>query len=387
MVLRRLRKFSQYLSFGGFGVGVELIEPPGAALMGKLTQRRLHLFGSRAIGWAWFGTNPLDRLLGRTLVSCLKHSRKIVAHCCKILTNFSYRQITTNLRENNTMRRPIIAAISLIAITSVTTALAAGDQHSATADQIAAQNAALETNTKDKGFGPQSPRDLSGKKGSNKRVFSTAPSAEKMNLCNIHFHESAEHKGGEFTTFVGYGDGKGYGTGYKYNGTLSAAESKPLATEVCKSDHGGLQVGDTIEVHYVFSSAQVNPGPTLASCLSDADNNPQLRVEGVVLVLVNDDKAIDFNELAKVGTLNGYQQALNIPKNAGKPIQYPGSTTGPSYNEKGSPLQVSWSVRPKVVKVNANSVGEWCKGNIFKEDHAHGVRNLVTNEKLLSEMK
>lgn len=284
------------------------------------------------------------------------------------------------------MNRSVLSVISLLAFTSATSVFAASG-HGATAEQIAAQNKALEANTKDKGFGPQSPRDLSVTKGSNKRVFSVAPSAEKMNLCNIHFHESAEHKGGEFTTYVGHGDGKGYGTGYKYNGKLSAAESKPLAAEVCKSDHGGLQAGDTIELHYVFSSAQVNPGPTLASCLSETDSNPQLRVEGVVLVLVNDEKAADFKELAKVGTLDGYQQALNIPKNAGTPIQYSGSTTGPAYNEKGSPLQVSWSVRPKAVKVNVQSVGEWCKGNIFKEDHAHGVRNLVTNEKLLSEIK
>lgn len=284
------------------------------------------------------------------------------------------------------MKQPIAAIVSLIALGAASTVWAAGD-HKATAAQIEAQKAALEANTEGKGFGPQSPRDLSVKKGANKRVFSAAPPAEQMNLCNIHFHESAEHKGGEFTTHAGHGDGHGYHTGFKYSGKLSAAESKPLPSEVCQSKHGGLQAGDTIELHYVFSSAQVNPGPTLASCLSEADNNPQLRVEGVVLVLVNDEKAADFNELAKVGTLNGYQQALNIPKNAGDPITYAGSTTGPAYNEKGSPLQVSWSVRPKVVKVNAKSVGDWCKGNIFKEDHAHGVRNLVTSEKLLSEMK
>ncbi|HIE40383.1 MAG TPA: hypothetical protein EYP76_03025, partial [Thiomicrorhabdus sp.] len=30
-----------------------------------------------------------------------------------------------------------------------------------------------------------------------------------------------------------------------------------------------------------------------------------------------------------------------IPSDAGVPVQYEGSTTGPSYNEVGSPLQVS----------------------------------------------
>lgn len=30
------------------------------------------------------------------------------------------------------------------------------------------------------------------------------------------------------------------------------------------------------------------------------------------------------------------------------------------------------------------SLGEWCKANVFAKDHAHGVRKLVTNKKLLS---
>jgi hypothetical protein len=281
------------------------------------------------------------------------------------------------------MNHLIVTASLALCIAASVPARAASD-HTATAEQIAAQNAALERNTRDKGFGPQSPRDLTARNGSNPRVFASAPPAEKMNLCNIHFHKSAEHKGGEFTSFVGFGDGKGYGTGYKYSGQLTRAESAPLPAEVCKSAHGGLQVGDTVELHYVFSSAQVSPGPTLASCLSETNANPQLRVEGFVLVLVNDHKAVNFVDIAKVSNASGYHQAPNIPKNAGIPIRYSGSTTGPAYNEKGSPLQVSWSVRPNVVKVNASSVGEWCKGNIFKEDHAHGVRNLVTNEALLS---
>lgn len=252
---------------------------------------------------------------------------------------------------------------------------------------VEAQNDELEKNTAGKGFGPQSPRDLDSKRGGNKRHFTAAPDYHHMNLCNIHFHESAEHKGGQFTVFAGHGDGHGFGKGYKYSGKLSNAESKPLQEDVCRGEHGSLQVGDTIEVHYVYSTAQVEPGPTLKSCLSENHSNPQLRVEAQVMVLVNDSRAADFVELARTGQVNGYHQALNIPKNSGKPVQYAGSTTGPSYNEKGSPLQVSWSVRPQVIKVNAESVGQWCKGNVFHEDHAHGVRNLVVDEALLSPMQ
>ena len=81
---------------------------------------------------------------------------------------------------------------------------------------------------------------------------------------------------------------------------------------------------------------------------------------------------------------DGYYQATNIPTNTGKPIEYLGSTTGPIYNEVGSPFQVTWSVRPKVAKVSIQSVVKWLKDNDFDEDHAHGVRNLIVNPKLLS---
>ncbi|MCP5163398.1 MAG: hypothetical protein H6999_10540 [Hahellaceae bacterium] len=157
-----------------------------------------------------------------------------------------------------------------------------------------------------------------------------------------------------------------------------------LSQNFCPSDHGSLNSGDTIEVHYVHSSAQVSPGPTLGACLNESIKNPQLRVETQVFVVVNDKQAADFGVLTHFEQKNGLYQALNIPDDTGTPVQYAGSTTGPSYNETGSPFQVTWSVRPKVVKVNIATVGAWCKGNAFKEDHAHGVRNLVTNPALLS---
>ncbi len=251
-------------------------------------------------------------------------------------------------------------------------------------DVIAKQRVALATNTQGKGFGPQSPRDIDNLAGNNQRIFSMAPEYTKMNLCNIHFHKNAEHKGGEFTKYAGNGDGKGYHTGYVYNGQLTAAELKPYDKPVGNESYGKLQSGDTIELHYVHSSAQVKPGPTLGACLDDSTMNPQLRVETQVFVLVNDGKALDFNKLTGYVQKNGLYQALNIPSNTGKGIQYAGSTTGPSYNEKGSPLQVTWSVRPKVAKVDIASVAKWLEKNDFNEDHAHGVRNLVTNPDLLS---
>jgi len=249
---------------------------------------------------------------------------------------------------------------------------------------ISLQRAALAESTKGAGFGPQAPRDIDTLKGMNSRFFQLSPPSTQMNLCNIHFHESAEHKGGEFSKFAGNGDGKGSGTGYLYSGELTDAEKAPYANTVGAGKYGELVPGDTIEVHFVHTSAQVVPGPTLGSCLSESIGNPQLRVEAQVYVLVNDESAVDFAEQAKVVKADGFYQAAGIPSETGSPIEYTGSTTGPGYNEKGSPFQVSWSVRPKVQKVSIQSVEAWLGDNPFDETAAHGVRNLVTNLDLLS---
>ena len=275
------------------------------------------------------------------------------------------------------------AAATIVVGGAVATAIAASGDNVGD-DVVAAQRAALAASTDGAGFGPQAPRDLAFPGGNNGRIFQPAPAHTDMNLCNIHFHESAEHKGGEFTKYAGNGDGKGHGTGFLYSGELSESELAPLDKPVGDAGHGGLEPGDTIEVHYVHSTAQITPGPTLGACLSDSIANPQLRVETQVYVLVNDDSALDLTTLAEVGEVNGKYQALNIPDNTGTPIQYAGSTTGPSYNEAGSPLQVSWSVRPQVAKVNIKTVDAWFADNIFDEKYAHAVRNLVQNPDLLA---
>lgn len=287
------------------------------------------------------------------------------------------------------MNKPLIYLLS--ATTSILLVNGVANADSSTNhvsdDTIKEQRHILATSTKAAGFGPQSPRDIDSLDGDNDRAFGVAPPFAEMNLCDIHFHENAEHKGGEFTKYAGNGDGHGYDTGYKYSGDLSAGELTKTDKEIGKSEHGDLMPGDTIEVHYVYTTAQVTPAPTLGSCFSDSIKNPQLRVEAQVYVLVNDDSALNFVELAKHEIRDGVHQAINIPTNTGVPIQYEGSTTGPGYNEKGSPFQVSWSVRPKVAKVNIETVDEWLKDNVFEEDHAHGVRNLVINPSLLSKIK
>lgn len=241
------------------------------------------------------------------------------------------------------------------------------------------------------GFGPQTPRDIDSVIGENKRTFQLAPAASELNLCNIHLHKNAEHKAKDFSIYAGDGDGHGYQSGYQCNNSknLSAAELTPPAKKICDSEHGDLKPGDTIEVHWVFTSCEVTPGPTLGACVSAACANPQLRVETQVFTLVNDPNALDFNKLRYDGNMvNGLHQPIALPTQTGKPVEFLGSTTGPKYNDQAcSPYQVTWSVRPTCAKVDINTVGTFCRGNVFKEDHAHGVRKLVTDPKLLSVIK
>ena len=236
------------------------------------------------------------------------------------------------------------------------------------------------------GYGPQTPRDIDSNAGKNKRLFSLAPDYATMNLCNIHFHVNAEHKAKDFSLYAGKGE-HGHGGGYQCNSSrsLSKEELKAPAENYC----GGVQPGDTIEVHWVYSSCDVRPGEGLGSCLSDSCANPNLRVESQVFIVVNDGSAVNFEDLTYGGNMvNGLHQAKKLPADTGKPVVFLGSTTGPKYTEEQcSPFQVTWSVRPKCAKVDINSLSRWCKGNIFHEDHAHGVRELVTHPELLSEIE
>ena len=235
-----------------------------------------------------------------------------------------------------------------------------------------------------KGFGPQTPRDISQKEGENGRIFSFAPDPSKMNLCDIHFHKNAEHKGPGYSEFVGPGE---FG-GYRCNESAGSAAAAP-ADGPCEH----LQVGDTIEVHWVYTSCDVEPGHGLGSCLGELDicRNPTLRVEAQVFLVVDEPDAPSFANYAyDEGSAEegGYHQPRDLPAVTGTPVTFLGSTTGPSFNnETCSPFQVTWSVRPQCAEISYESLGAWCGTEPFQETKAHGVRELVTDPKLLSKIE
>ena len=204
-------------------------------------------------------------------------------------------------------------ASTAVAVLFASGAFADSAGHGVSDEVIAEQRAALAAATAGMGYGPQSPRDIDAHDGMNHRAFSTAPAVTDMALCDIHFHENAEHKGGTFTTYAGNGDGHGYGTGFKYDGKLTEAELAPVAMTVGDSEHGDLVPGDTIEIHFVHSTAQATLGPSLGTCLSEAIGNPQLRVEAVVAVLVTEGGA-DFVEMAHIEEIDGLNQVPNLAR-------------------------------------------------------------------------
>ena len=232
--------------------------------------------------------------------------------------------------------------------------------------------------------GPQTPRDIASAYGSNKVLFPTAPPAHEMSLCNIHTHTNAEHKGPGFSV-AAVNSEQG---GYQCNATSSLTEAE-LAP--APGAYKNVAPGDTIEVHWVHTTCDVEPGPGLGSCVPESCESPLLRVETQVFLVVNDPNALDFTAMAYGGYKNaaGQPQARAIPGSTGKAIEFPGSTTGPSYNQSTcSPAQVTWSVRPQCARLDIQSLHRWAEqGNVFEETKSHGVRALVTAPELLAPIR
>lgn len=233
-------------------------------------------------------------------------------------------------------------------------------------------------------FGPQTPRDITSVKGLNLSDFTLAPNYTDLNLCNIHTHTNAEHKGPGFNVFVNNTDSGGYAC----NDAESLTETQLTDPMNGKGAYKDVEPGDTIEVHWVHTSCDIEPGEGLGSCLSDTCTDPLLRVEAQVFLVVNDpENAYDFRDIAYGNTVrNGKHQAKMIPADTGTPVVFRGSTTGPSYTQSTcSPMKVTWSVRPNCARVDISSLHKWAaEGNVFNETKSHGVRQLVTAPELLS---
>lgn len=272
--------------------------------------------------------------------------------------------------------RLIVLYLAIYALLSATDVLAGSDLHGGdgSAPRVNAAGICL-------GYGPQAPRDITRAAGINRRIFSLAPPFERMNLCNIHTHTHAEHKGPGFSIAAGPGSK----SGFKCNRSQGLTR-KQLSMPEPGITFGNVAPGDTIEVHWVFTSCDVEPGNGLGACLSPTCANPQLRVESQVFLLVNDRRALDFGDfdLDRLPT-RGLHQPRRLPMRTGTPVEFAGSTTGPDYDRAHcSPMQVTWSVRPRCAMLDILSLDQWGNENAFSETVSHGVRPLVTALDLLA---
>lgn len=219
------------------------------------------------------------------------------------------------------------------------------------------------------GAGPQAPRDIDKTAGTNPVIFDMAPAREDMNLCNIHFHWNAEHKAAAYSTFVKDGVHSGWACQEPEAGRL---EEEHAEYNGCK----GIAEGDTIEVHWVYTTCDtvsegIEPlGGGLNACMTTTCSNPELRVVAQVFLL------------EKNGELKFSDSPLS---HNDKTVVYTGSTTGPTFsNNHCSPFQVTWDVKTTCGTLDIDNFSNWCSNNKYNENHAHGVRELVTSEKLLS---
>lgn len=221
------------------------------------------------------------------------------------------------------------------------------------------------------GAGPQAPRDIDKMAGNNSVIFEMAPAMAEMDLCNIHFHRNAEHKSAAYSTFVEDDSNSGWACKEPAPGRLSMEHAEYKGCE-------GIAPGDTIEVHWVYTTCDIETdgvtpmGSGLSACLTTICSNPQLRVAAQVFVL-QENGELKFSESPVM--------------QSGPTVEYAGSTTGTSYsNNHCSPFQVTWDVNKTCGTLDIDDFSKWCSDNKYKDKHAHGVRELVTSEALLSKI-
>lgn len=244
----------------------------------------------------------------------------------------------------------------------------------------------------------QSPRDVTpGAEGSRPPKFPVfgppgvgAATEHAFVQVNTHFHLGAEHRSaGEWGYDVEHG---GAGDVCEHNEFCEhhnitkqevgyfcrdrgLAGKKLLAPYDFKHCHG-VKVGNTYEIHWVFSTG----GDKMLDGLqvTQTSNNPHAAVRGQVYVIVNPEPGASMSPSS---TNDDLMHTWRSPKFS---VQYAGSTTGTKHtNECCSRTEVSWHVDQECHEISAASFDNMCRVmaetyKMTKDTSAHGAREIVS---------
>jgi len=206
----------------------------------------------------------------------------------------------------------------------------------------------------------QSPRDVTSSfVGTKNPRVDMMPAGTRSSLVqvNTHFHLGSEHlSGGQYhlpsqttsTAKLGHHNADPQLGHYcQSQTTLTSAQLTPYTFVNCDP---AVQVGQTYEIHYVWSSGGTSINDGLAGAFSRT-NNARVLVEAQVFVITNDPSAPTYTDM-----MHGMNMAL-----ATDAVKYLGSTTGTSYNNNVcSPYSITWHVDKSCHFVSAASFDAMC---------------------------
>jgi hypothetical protein len=235
--------------------------------------------------------------------------------------------------------------------------------------------------------GPQTPRDVSGPDGSNSykvEGLQRTTSTEGMRVCNVRFHRFAEHRSqGQYDVDKGR-DGWACRSADASSGDLQAApgEDGGLDEEALVRD------GDTVEVQWAHTTC---PQELIDEAIAAALEKDPMASTGLAPCACPGAEIVFEARVFRISKDSGLDTLTNTPPPpTGELARYFGSTTGTLYDGKCSPIQSGWRVDRSCGELKLSALEGWLQdprgAKRFNESRPHGVRELVTDPKLLSRL-
>lgn len=236
--------------------------------------------------------------------------------------------------------------------------------------------------------GPQSPRDVTGVDGSNPykvEGLQRTTSTEGMRICNVHFHRFAEHRSeGQYDVDKG-----------REGWACRSAGASSGDGQAAPDENGGLDEqapahdGDTVEVHWAYTTC---PQQLIDEQIAAALEKDPKAITGLAPCACPGAEIVFEARIFRISKDSGLDTLSNTPPPpTGELARYFGSTTGAVYNGTCSPIQSGWRVDRSCGELKLSALEAWLQDPrgaiLFNESKPHGVRELVTDPKILSRLE